>query len=352
MASAGCVLARWPPRDAHDPSAGDRGGEERHRVGQVGLDHPVPRTRSGRGTRASGWPGCRRRRRPHREASPPSSPHAAPTAPTRRCARSVSPSANAAPDSSSPETNCDDADASISTVPPATAPLPRTENGRPSPSMSTPSPRNASSSGAIGRARACSSPSNTTVSVPSAATGGTNRSTVPARPQSTRASGGRGDPAADRQLGVVAVDGDAEGAHRADHQVGVAAAQRAADGGRPLRGGQRREHERPVGLRLRAGHRHRGVHGARRRRCLPVCSRPPSCPVARFCHHGMYVWAIRGNHRSGAAGGEDPGDRRKHGGGQEGLQRARTTTSRRPPRSARWSNATASPTTSRRGGCG
>ena len=34
----------------------------------------------------------------------------------------VSPSAKAAPDSSSPETNCDDADASISTVPPATAP--------------------------------------------------------------------------------------------------------------------------------------------------------------------------------------------------------------------------------------
>ena len=43
---------------------------------------------------------------------------------------------NAAPDSSRPETNCDDADASISTVPPATDPVPRTENGRPSPSMS------------------------------------------------------------------------------------------------------------------------------------------------------------------------------------------------------------------------
>ena len=45
----------------------------------------------------------------------------------------------------------------------------------------------------------------------SAATGGTNRSTVPARPQSTRAPGGRGDRAADRQLGVVPVDGDAAG---------------------------------------------------------------------------------------------------------------------------------------------
>ncbi len=101
----------------------------------------------------------------------------------------VSPSVNDAPDSSSPDTNCDEADASISTVPPATEPAPRTENGRPSPSMSTPRRRNASSSGAIGRARACSSPSNATDSVPSAATGGTNRSTVPARPQSTRTPG-------------------------------------------------------------------------------------------------------------------------------------------------------------------
>src|SRR5687768_13876072 len=40
----------------------------------------------------------------------------------------VSPSVNAAPDSSSPDTNCDEADASISTVPPATDPVPRTEN--------------------------------------------------------------------------------------------------------------------------------------------------------------------------------------------------------------------------------
>ena len=46
-----------------------------------------------------------------------------------------------------------------------------------------------SSSGAMGRARACSSPSNVTVSVLSAATGGTKRSTVPARPQSTPAPG-------------------------------------------------------------------------------------------------------------------------------------------------------------------
>ena len=264
----------------------------------------------------------------------------------------VRPSVNAAPDSSSPDTNCDEADASISTVPPATDPPPRTENGRPSPSMSTPSPRNASSSGAIGRARACSSPSNTTVSVPSAATGGTNRSTVPARPQSTRRIGG----GAIAPLTVSSVSSPSTVTPsvrtRADHQVGVAAAQRAADGRRALRGGQRGEHQRPVGLRLRARHRHRRVHGARRRRCLPVAHGLHPALSQCFCHHGIYVWAIRGNHRSGAAGREDPGDRRGARRQRQGLRRVRTTTSRRPPRSAPWSNGTASPTTSRRGGCG
>ena len=81
------------------------------------------------------------------------------------------------------------ADASISTVPPATDPVPSTENGRRSPSICTPRPRNASSSTAIGRVRACSSPSKVTVWLLTAATGGTKRSTVPARPKSTRAPG-------------------------------------------------------------------------------------------------------------------------------------------------------------------
>jgi hypothetical protein len=101
----------------------------------------------------------------------------------------VSPSVNVAHVNSSPETNCDEADASISTVPPATDPLPCTRNGRPSPSSATPSPRIASSSGEIGLALACSSPSKVTTSAPSAATGGTKRSTVPARPQSMVAPG-------------------------------------------------------------------------------------------------------------------------------------------------------------------
>src|SRR5271169_3743434 len=102
------------------------------------------------------------------------------------------PSVNDAPASSRPETNCDDAEASISTAPPATDPAPRTRNGRPSPSTSTPRPRSAFSNGVIGRTRACSSPSNVTNLPgprPIAASGGTKRNTVPARPQSIRASG-------------------------------------------------------------------------------------------------------------------------------------------------------------------
>ena len=162
----------------------------------------------------------------------------------------VSPSAKAAPESSRPDTNCEEPDASISTVPPRTDPPPRTVKGRLSPSTLTPSPRSPSSSGAIGRDRACSSPSKVTVSVVKAATGGTNRSTVPARPQSMGASAAA-QRAADGQLGVVGIgrlDADAERLQRADHQVGVAAAQCAADRRRAFADGQGGEHQRPVGL--------------------------------------------------------------------------------------------------------
>ena len=105
------------------------------------------------------------------------------------------PESNAAPHSSRPETNCEEAEASMRTGPPATAPRPRTQNGKPSPSIATPSARSASNSGAMGRARACSSPSKSTPALLSAASGGTNRNTVPARPQSIRVSaGGFSDP--------------------------------------------------------------------------------------------------------------------------------------------------------------
>ena len=178
----------------------------------------------------------------------------------------VRPSVNDAPASSRPETNCDDAEASISTAPPATDPAPRTRNGRPSPSTSTPRPRSAFSSGAIGRTRACSSPSNVTAARPSAASGGTNRNTVPARPQSMRASGG----GAIVPLTVSSSAGPStrrpSASQRADHQIGVAAAQRTADRrDAAVGGGQRREHQRPVGLGFRAGHRHRRIYRPRGR---------------------------------------------------------------------------------------
>ena len=178
-----------PARHPHRTAGDDRRGQERHRVGQVGLDGPVPRRNRARLRRASGCPGCRRRSTPASRSIATVIAMCGADGTDSPVWTTVRPSVNVAPDSSSPETNCDEADASISTVPPATDPVPCTRNGRPSPSSATPRPRIASSRGAIGRARACSSPSNVTTSAPSAATGGTKRSTVPARPQSMRRAG-------------------------------------------------------------------------------------------------------------------------------------------------------------------
>ena len=153
----------------------------------------------------------------------------------------------------------------MSTVPPATSRRRAPGTGAVAVD-STPSPRSASSSGAIGRARACSSPSNSTSPtrpVPPAA----GRTATPCRPGRSRlrASGARGDRPADRQFVVRSVDPHTQRFQRTDHQVGVAAAQRPADG-RDAAGGrrQRRQHQRPVGLRFRAGNRHRRVYRPRR----------------------------------------------------------------------------------------
>ena len=99
----------------------------------------------------------------------------------------------------------------------------------------------------MGRERACSSPSNVTVAVlkrrhrRNEPQDGAREAAVDAGPRS------RVDRTADGQLGVDAVDRDAEGLHGADHQVGVAAAQRAADGRRAVPRGQRGQHQRAVG---------------------------------------------------------------------------------------------------------
>ncbi|SKV82668.1 Uncharacterised protein [Mycobacteroides abscessus subsp. abscessus] len=73
----------------------------------------------------------------------------------------VRPALNAAPESKRPETNWEEPEASTPTSPPCTWPVPATVNGRCCPSMPTPVDRSASNSGAMGRARACSSPSKT-----------------------------------------------------------------------------------------------------------------------------------------------------------------------------------------------
>ena len=77
-----------------------------------------------------------------------------------------------------------------------------------------------SSTCAIGRVRACASPSKATGPSASAATGGTNRITVPASPQSTlSAVQAAGD---DPPVLPAGVDVRAEGRERGGHQLGVA----------------------------------------------------------------------------------------------------------------------------------
>ncbi len=85
------------------------------------------------------------------------------------------------------------------TSPPRSPPVPLSVNGSPSPVMSAPSARSAWSTVPMGRVRACGSPSNRISPLASAAAGGRNRITVPARPQSTSA-GPRSSPGLTSQL--------------------------------------------------------------------------------------------------------------------------------------------------------
>ena len=79
----------------------------------------------------------------------------------------------------------------------------------------TPRARRASSTGPIGRTRACASPSKRTGPSASAASGGRNRITVPASPQSTRrrpaTSPGVTSQSAESSVVRVVLDGGAEG---------------------------------------------------------------------------------------------------------------------------------------------
>src|SRR5580693_7500064 len=98
------------------------------------------------------------------------------------------PRSNRAAASSSPETSCDEAEASSVTGPPRTAPDPWIVNGsapRPPSSIDTPSSRRAASKAPIGRSRARGSPSNATEAGDSAVSAGRNRMVVPELPTST-----------------------------------------------------------------------------------------------------------------------------------------------------------------------
>ena len=148
----------------------------------------------------------------------------------------VRPSVNEAPDSSSPETNCDDADASISTVPPrhrSACRGPRTAGRRRRCPRRARAVRPAAArSGGRGPARRRRTP-------PSrwSARRPAGRTAAPCLPGRSRS--GRRRAVAIRPLTVSSVSSPStvtpRVAQRADHQVGVAAAQRAADRRRPLR---------------------------------------------------------------------------------------------------------------------
>ncbi len=231
----------------------------------------------------------------------------------------VRPSANAAPDSNSPDTNCDDADASISTVPPAHRPAAahaerqrRRRRSDAETSQRVQQRRDGPDAGLLvaveGRPRACPAR-------PAAA-----RSAAPCRPGRSRRVRARGrlDPAADRRVRCRCRRRQAQCAQRADHQVGVAAAQRAAapSTALPWRR-QRGEDQRAVGLGFRAGHGHRCVDRGRRGGAgQGQCVTAPSCLVRcrGYWAPWRHVWTICGDHGSGVAGREDPGHRRSHRG--------------------------------------
>ncbi len=82
-----------------------------------------------------------------------------------------------------------------------------------------------------------------------------------------------------RQPFSMSVIVDAEGAQCVGHELGVTGQQRGGDRRRTV--GERGEHQRPVGQRLRTGQLDRRAHGAMRRagRSIAAQSRPLVCPT-------------------------------------------------------------------------
>ena len=178
------------------------------------------------------------------------------------------PSVKRAPTSSRAETNWEEALASMTRCPPRTSPVPATRNGRdagvpPSSAAHGDAERHQGLDDGAHRALPgrAGSPSKTVAPLRSAASGGTKRMTVPARPQSMAAScagGASGWSGVTSRSGPKAPspgtsrDGGAELAQRFDHQGRVPGMQRGPQPGRAV--GQGREHEVPVGQGLRTGH--------------------------------------------------------------------------------------------------
>ncbi len=193
--------------------------------------------------------------------------------------RTLMPASYDAPASSSAETNWLDADASITTDPPRTLPVPTTVNGRvprPPSSTSTPEPaQGADDSGHRTGARV-------RVTVEGDRTvreGGHRRDEAHHRAGETAVD----EPSAQgagrhRPVLSVGLDAGAEGGEGRRHQLGVARAQRTSyDRGTV---GQGREDEGAVGQRLRAGELDPRVNGTSRRRRGPQVE-----AVLRACLH-------------------------------------------------------------------
>ena len=190
----------------------------------------------------------RRRRRRRRAASRRSSRCAAGSA--RACRRGARrrPRRSGRRRAAAPETNCEDADASMVTAPPRTAP--RAAHGERQAAAAVVVDLDAE--GAQRAEHRCHRAlPGVRVAVeahrrrrPAPATGGTNRITVPASPQSTVAAAAQRRRASTSQSAVVDVARStrAQGAQRRGHQQGVARAQRCGAAGdvvrraRPARG--------------------------------------------------------------------------------------------------------------------
>ena len=231
-------LGGVPRPVAHGHLAPGRGGERQERArrwtGRARWCGRPPGSRRGRP--ATGAARCRRPRRRARAASPRSCRDGAATAPAcRRAARRRPRRSGRRPAAARRRTGWTPTRRG-STCPPRTDPVPWTVNGSRSPSIRTPSAPRASSTSPTGRVRMWGSPSKATGPSASPATGGTNRVTVPARPQSTAtppvSATGRHPP-----VGAGRVDGGAQRGQGAGHQQGVARGQRTTDHARAV--GQR-----------------------------------------------------------------------------------------------------------------